>query len=456
MATKLYPFQKEGVRQIDEFDGRVLLADEMGLGKTIQALTWLKKHPNIRPVVIVCPAPLKWNWEREAKVHTGLHTEVLNGTKVPLRGGLASCKIIILNYDIIGAWLPWLLKLKPKVVILDEGHFVKNPRAKRSKYCRKLCAKAKHVLILSGTPLTNRPSELWPILHMVRPDLYPNDSWPAYAQRYCKPRMTRYGWDFSGATRLPELHGILKKWMMIRRKKRNVLKQLPKKSRHIVPIEIRDRKQYELARKNLIQWVAMNYGMGRARKAKRSEALMRVMYLKRLTAKLKFREVIKWIENFLEETDEKLFVVVIHKVAVRTLKKKFPNSVVVDGSINAKKKQKAIDQFQTNPDTRLLIGNMQAAGVGITLTAASTGIIAEPGWTPGEHLQVEARLDRIGQKKPVNWYWLVAKDTIEERICEIIQKKQVILEAVLDGEDAGRDLQIFDQLISEIQKGKIK
>ncbi len=170
--TKLYPYQKRGVLRIERFGGRVLLSDAMGLGKTIQALTWLKRFRKRRktlPAIVVCPASLKWNWEIETLKHIGVQADILEGVNPPKRFRPQS-KLIILNYDILKAWLPVLKSWDPQTVVLDECHYAQNRSTQRSKAARNLCESVPYVLALSGTPLTNRPAELWSVLNLIRPN----------------------------------------------------------------------------------------------------------------------------------------------------------------------------------------------------------------------------------------------------------------------------------------------
>ena len=164
-GTKLRPFQIKGVRAINHYKGTVLLADEMGLGKTIQALWWLKEHPDARPAVIVTPAHLKGYWEEEARSKLGMRTTVLEGMR-PKRMRLKIHPILILNYDILKGWIKVIQEIEPKCLIIDEAHYCKNPRTKRTKHVRSLAKIAKHRMALSGTPLLNRPSELFPTLNI--------------------------------------------------------------------------------------------------------------------------------------------------------------------------------------------------------------------------------------------------------------------------------------------------
>lgn len=456
ILTKPYRYQKRGAALLHLRKGRALLADSMGLGKSLMTIMYMDRHPEVSPVIIVCPASLKWNWERELMKHAGMPSVVLEGQKPHrMNGLLKTANIYIINYDILQHWLPTLRKLRPKLIVFDEIHYLKNWKAIRTRASIRLVRKIRHVIGISGTPLTNRPSELWTILHIIWPKQYPRSSWFEFMKTHCNIRRTRWGLDVRGAKNLPQLHKRLKKLGMIRRKKENVIKDLPDKTRTIIPIELgpKARREYDQANKNFIAWLVQKKGKGAAMKAMKAEALQRMNYLKRLSAKLKFPLAIQWLKIFFGESDEKIVIGAHHKKAIAALHKHFPQGVIVDGSVKGRKRQAVIDQFQNDPKTRLFIGNLQAAGVGINLTAAYDGAFFELPWTPGECLQFEDRLHRIGQKNAVHWRYLVAKDTLEERLCEMLQEKQKVVEAVLDGDETSPDLDLFDQLLLEIQRG---
>lgn len=446
--TKLYDYQKRGVLRLEALKGRALLADEMGLGKTIQALYYHKRNKK-GTTIVICPASLKWNWAREASVHIGEQAEIVEGKKPPTMEGFNQNRLIIINYEILGAWVAYLRKLKPSLIILDECHYIKNRKAKRTKAVRLLCKGVKEVIAMSGTPLTNRPAELFPILNLICPSKF--RSFMPYAMRYCDAKKNPWGWDFKGAKNLKELHSKLTDLMMIRRKKKDVLKDLPEKSRSVITVPISNRKEYDEAEDDLIAWLSKT-SVGAAKRAASAERLVRMGYLKRLAAELKIDSVVEWIKNFLEETNEKLVVFGIHKKVIERLKDEFPNSVVLSGTTKAKDRQTVVDTFQNDKSTRLFIGNLQAAGVGITLTAASTILFAELGWTPSEHSQGEDRIHRIGQRNAAMCYYMIAGNTIEEKLSEIIQNKQSVLSATLDGEGTADDLTIFDQLQKELTR----
>jgi len=444
--TKLkhFSYQLKAVRKIEHFKGRALLADEMGLGKTVEALLWIKKHPKRKPIIVICPASLKWMWKAFVHDILKIRCEILQGTAPPKKGLIGKHSFLIINYEILQYWLPYLKKLKPKILIVDECHYQKNRRAKRTKAVQKLSKKIPYIIALSGTPLVNRPAELWTTLHLIRPEEF--KSFTTFAFRYCKPVLRPWGWEYKGAHNLKELHRKLNSMMMIRRLKKDVLGELPDKIRHIIPLEIK-RKEYDEAVINFIRWLTKK-SISKAKRAARAEQLVKMGYLKRLAAELKMESILDWVDNFLEESNDKLVLYCTHRNIIKILHDKYKKiCVVVDGSVTGKRRKQSIRNFQNNKKIRLFIGNIKAAGVGITLTAASSLAFVEMSWTPGEHTQAEDRIHRIGQKNAANIYYLIAKDTIEENLCKLIQKKQKILTATLDGAVKANQLNIFDELM---------
>lgn len=444
--SELFAYQREGVQFIESRRGRALLGDEMGLGKTAQSLVWLDAHPELRPAVIVCPASLKINWaEREARMWVTGSPEI-----VILKGKngktLSKADIYVVNYDILSGWVEELRKVKPKVVISDECHMVKSSKTQRTKALKAICKRVPHVLMLSGTPIVNRPAEMFNALNILAPATFP--SFTKFAFRYCGARHNGFGWDFSGATHTDELHKLLIETVMVRRLKSDVLKDLPDKLYSILPMEIDNRKEYDAAANDLAAWLRENGEKAKAESAARAEALVKVEVLKQLAAKGKLAQVIEWIEDFLEQ-DQKLVVFAVHRAVVDALMDRFKDvAVKVDGSVSGDDRQKAVDRFQTDDSIRLFVGNVKAAGVGITLHAASNVAFLEFPWSPGEVQQAEDRCHRIGQKDTVNVYYLIAKDTIDEAICTLIDKKRKVLNQVLEGKSS-EDSGIFGELLEQ-------
>jgi SWI/SNF-related matrix-associated actin-dependent regulator of chromatin subfamily A-like protein 1 len=451
--TKLYPYQKEGIRTIEKFNGRVLLADDMGLGKTVQALYYLKRNPSLRPAIIICPACLKWVWESQASQHCSLQTKVLSGKKVIKDGLVKHSGIIILNYDILSDWVEYLISKDPKVIIGDEIQAIKSPKARRSKAFKELCKKAEHIIAISGTPLMNRHSELYTVLNILWKKEFP--SFVHFANRYCPPRWTPWGAnDYRRSTNAKELHKRLCKLGMIRRLKQDVLKDLPSKTRIIIPMDIQNRREYEKAKNDFLNWLSRR-DPAKARRASKAEELVKLGYLIRLSTELKMKSVFEWIDMFLEGSEGKLGLFMCHRKIVQMLHEKYKKiSVVLTGDTGEKERKSAVTSFQKDKNVRIFIGNVRAAGVGIDLWAASTMAFVETGFVPADAIQCEDRFHRIGQKENVTCYYLVAKDTIEERLCKILQDKQKVITDVLDGKVNRKrsKLDVYTQLLQKIER----
>ena len=455
LPKELYPFQIEGVRQLMKWDGRALLADDMGLGKTIQSLMWLKLNPEKVPAIIICPASLKYNWEIECK--KWLKTDsisVLSGT-TPRN---FKSDIVIINYDIVHDWL-WHFKTLPyQTIILDECHYIKNDKAKRTKAIKTLTKGVKHVIAISGTAIVNKPIEVYNVINILNPRLFPS-RWN-FAHKYCNAKHTGFGWDFNGASNIEELHNILKNNLMIRRKKQDVLKDLPEKIYTQIPLEIDNRKKYTEMEQDFIDYIEKQMGEELSKTEKqlqkelgyvnvalniediirkkvesisKAEMLVKVGFLQRKATKGILKIVKEWIYDFLENQD-KLVIFAVHSEFINNLLEEFKDiAVKIDGSTPINKRQEIVNEFQTNKKIKLFIGNIKAAGVGLTLTASSNVAFLEYPWAPGDLVQAEDRCHRIGQKNSVNIFHFVAKNTIIEDILEILRKKSKVVNALLDG-----------------------
>jgi SWI/SNF-related matrix-associated actin-dependent regulator 1 of chromatin subfamily A len=441
--TKLYKYQKAGVKRLKMFNGRALLADEMGLGKTLQVLTYLKLQPETLPAIVVCPATAKWVWKAEIRKHTKFKSGMIEGQKT--RRIVRIPDIIIINYEILPYWKTLLRRIDYGILILDEVHYCKSWKAKRTRASISLGKKTEHIIAMSGTPLTNRPKELYTTLHLLLPNVF--KTYVSYAFRYCGRRITPWGWDDNRATHLDELHNKLTKLCMIRRTKKQVLKDLPEKSRMVVALPLDRLKLYKSIELNFLDWLE-GKSKTKAKKAKRAAALTKLVYLSRIAAILKFKSCKQWIDTLLEDTDDKVVVFAKHRKMINLLQDAYKRKcTVVDGRVKGQERQRRVDKFQNDKKTRLFIGQIKAAGTAITLTRASTVVFTELDWVPGHHLQAEDRVHRIGQNKRTFIYYLVAKETIEERLCKVLQRKFRVIQSVLDGESEEEDFNIFDELI---------
>ena len=442
LKGELRQFQKEGVAFIENKKGRVLIGDEMGLGKTIQALAWLQLHRDILPVIIVVPASLKLNWQREYKNWLpDANIEVLSTTN----SWKTYADILIINYDVLFAWTEELKKRDPKILILDEVQAIKSNSAKRTKAVKRLAKDIPHIICLSGTPIINRPIEIFNAVKILDPDIFPNYIY--FTRHFCNARNNGFGIDVSGHSNTKELHKILTDTIMIRRKKSDVLKELPEKIYSFIPIELDNAKEYDFAEADFIKYIRQQKGEDAANRIKNFEALPKIEALKQLAVKGKLKQVINWIKDFLE-SDNKLVVFGTHRFVIEELMNEFSKiAVKIDGSTSTLQRQKSVDEFQNDENVRLFIGNIQAAGKGITLTASSNCAIIEFPWSPGELSQAIDRLHRITQKFSVTAYFLFAQNTIEEKIVKILDTKTKILDAVLDGKETEQE-----SLLTEIMK----
>jgi len=449
LKKQLFPFQKVGVAFIEKRNGRALIADEMGLGKTIQAAAWLQLHPEKRPAIILCPASLKLNWAKELRdtLSTGDRVQILQGTKpYPITGS-----IIIINYDILNSWIETLQAINPQVLIIDEAHCIKNSSAIRTKAAKKLAKGIPHIIALTGTPIVNRPVEGFNIFQILDRNLFPN-FW-AYVHRYCGARHNGFGWDFSGATNKEELNQILTSTIMIRRRKADVLKDLPEKLFSFVPMELVNETEYRIAEEEFIEYLRGVKGKEAAEKAKKAEHLVKIEALKQLAVKGKMKQAINWIRDFIED-GSKLVVFAIHKEVIDKLMNEFKNvAVKLYGGCSPKEKNEAVERFQNDPNVKLFIGNIQAAGVGLTLTAASSVAFLELPWTPGELQQAEDRCHRIGQKNAVNIYYLLAENSVEYKLAKLLDRKKEVLSAVIDGKPV-EEKSLISELIESYLEGK--
>ncbi len=446
------PFQRAGIAYAMERDA-VLIGDCMGLGKTIEAVGVLNATPpdHLRHVLVICPASLKINWKRETEkwlVHD-LPVRIVNGAGV-------GPGVNIINYDVLGKY-PAIKEIEWDVLIADECHYLRNPKTLRSQHVygsRKkdkdqiAPIRARRKLFLTGTPIVNKPVELFPIIHYLRPDEF--GSWYQYVKRYCDGAETRHGWDVSGASNLDELQLRLRTHLMVRRLKEDVLKELPPKIRQVVEIPAngcegtvrREREAWGAVQERL-ETLRVNAELAKAGSAEDYRAAVdalrdgaraafeEVARVRHETAVAKVPYVIEHLKEALEEHD-KMVVFAHHHDVIDAIHAAFPDSVVLTGRDSQTARQSAVDRFQGDPAVRLFIGSIQAAGVGLTLTAASHVVFAELDWVPGNVSQSEDRLHRIGQVDSVLVQHLVLEDSIDAHIAKTLVAKQAVIDTALD------------------------
>ncbi len=449
----LMPFQKEGVDFIFKKHGRALIGDEMGTGKSLQALTYMEMQSKI--CIIVCPASLKFTWAQEIQKWCKDYTlTICSGKKNKetvklVENPKAKRDIYVCNWDILGnktqkepgskypkdipytGWVDYLIDLGPDLVIGDEIHFAKNNKALRARGFKRMGKRVEHLVCLSGTPIENRPVEFYPTLNLLNAGLFNN--WYSYTNKYCGATVNRFGRDVKGASNIEELHSLVSH-VMIRRLKKEVLPQLPKTMRIVIPMELSNEKTYREAHKNFLNYLLETKGEKIAKKAAKAEHLVKIEHLKQLAYKGKKKAVITWIKDYLE-TEDKLIVFGIHKTVINDLYDAFKGVCVkIDGSTPVNDRQNIVNEFQNNPKIKLFIGNIKAASEGITLTASKATAFVEYWWNSGKQDQAEARCSRIGQTaNSVTAYYLAAKNSIDEDMLQMLDEKRKVVSGVLDG-----------------------
>jgi len=427
LAMTLRPFQRAGVAYALAHP-RVLIGDEPGLGKTCQAIATIQAR-NSYPALVVAPSSLKLNWRHEIRRWVpGRRVSILNGTKASA-AALADADIVVVNYDIVAKWLTVLVGHGFRAIVADESHYCKNSKAARTKAVKEIAANIPVRLLLSGTPLTNRPAELAPqldILGMIQ-EFGGNFG---FLRRYAGAYQDRFGWHFDGSSNLDELHERLRASVMVRRSKTDVITELPDKAYSTVPLDLSNAAEYRRAAAEVTAWIQDGHEEVGEQGA---EHLTRINRLRQLSGLGKVRAAIEWATDLMEGGHK--LVLFAHHVAVqRALIEAFHGCVsIVDGDSDEQIERNK-ERFQTDPDCRLIVCSLLKAGVGHTLTAASHVALVELPWTPGEVDQAADRLHRIGQRDSVNVYYLTGEGTIDEWMADLVDSKRRVVSRTLDGE----------------------
>lgn len=463
----LLPYQRAGIAYALARTN-VLVGDEMGLGKTVQALGVVNADASAHRVLVVCPASLKLNWKREAERWLVRPAEVrVLDSKAKAADFVAPRGrdlVVVVNYDILGK-LREPLRAEPwDVLVCDEAHALKNPRALRTREvlgARGPAARAvapipaRRRVFLTGTPIVNRPIELWPLVEALDPEGL-GKNFMAYARRYCGAYQKSIGrklvWDFGGASNLDELQAKARTAFMVRRLKADVLTDLPPKRRQVVVLPA-DTVPESLRRSESQAWAfhedylarveadrdlaaARGDDAGYAAAAARLRAAEKVAFdemaaVRRDLAVAKVPAILEHLEHAVEG-GKVVFMCHHHEVAEAVAKHFGAEAVMVHGGIPVEDRQAAVDAFQTRSDVRVFVGTIRAAGVGLTLTAAAHVVFGELDWVPGNVSQAEDRCHRIGQRNSVLVQHLVVDGSLDARFVETLLAKQAVLDAALD------------------------
>jgi SWI/SNF-related matrix-associated actin-dependent regulator of chromatin subfamily A-like protein 1 len=444
LGGELHPFQRAGVRYALA-RRRTFIADEQGLGKTVQALATLESDGAF-PAVVVCPASMKLTWERES-LHwlPDRNVAVLDGrTAEGWTPELEEAEIVVLNYDILEAHLERLVAHRPRAVVFDESHYVKNPGAARTKAALALAERLPDDalrLALTGTPVLNRADELVAQLRVLG----------RLREFGSGARLTR---RFRAAGSDDRLHWNLRAHCYVRRTKQQVLPQLPAKRHDTVPVLLSNEHEYRLAENDVIAWLQslpldLRTIDAKVGAALRAEQLVRLNNLRQLAVQGKLPTALAWIDDFLA-SGEPLVVFAEHVATQRAVLEGFPAAVHILGSDSTRSRQDAVDAFQRDDGPQLIVCALKAASQGITLTRASNVAFLELDWTPARHDQAEDRLHRIGQASAVTAWYLLAPDTIDETMAELLERKRSLIDAVTDGQVRDEE-RLVDAVVRELR-----
>jgi SNF2 family DNA or RNA helicase len=405
---------------------RFILADDMGLGKTTSTVV-ASLETGAKRILVICPASLKINWLREIQNYTDRSIYICEGKKYE------EADFVILNYDIIKNFHDpenpensLILKSDFDLVVVDEAHYIQNKSAQRTKLINSIVKGIDRLWLLTGTPMTSRPMNYYNLLDLVESPVAAN--WMAYVKRYCNGYQFKVGnrkiWNVTGASNLEELRDRTSK-QVLRRLKTDVL-DLPDKI--ITPVYLRLKSnEYEELMGEYFDW----YDKNPDESSSLTVQFTKLTKVRQIIAKEKIKSTIELIDNILEQ-DKKVIVFTNFTETLQNIHNHYDKlSVYLDGSCSPKQRQDAVDRFQNDDKVKIFVGNMKAAGVGITLTAAEAVIMNDLSFVPSDHSQAEDRSYRYGQKSNVSVYYPIFENTIEGTIYDILNHKKHVFETVM-------------------------
>uniref|UniRef100_A0A8C0AV64 Zinc finger RANBP2-type containing 3 n=1 Tax=Buteo japonicus TaxID=224669 RepID=A0A8C0AV64_9AVES len=444
LRKKLLPFQEKGIIFALQRSGRCMIADEMGLGKTIQAIAVSYYYKNEWPLLIVVPSSLRYPWvdEMEKWIPELSPDDISIIQNKTDTGRISTSKVTILGYGLLTSdaqtLVDTLYRQNFKVVVIDESHYMKSRNATRSKILLPIVQKALRAILLTGTPALGRPEELFMQIEALFPRRF--GTWSEYAKKYCNARVRFFGkrtqWDCRGASNLEELHQLLSE-IMIRRLKNDVLTQLPPKVRQRIPFDLP-----QAAAKNLnttfAEWEKLMRNLNSdATESHFSEVMNLITRMYKETAIAKAGAVKDYIKMMLQNDKLKFLVFAHHLSMIQACTEAVIENKVryirIDGSVPSAERIHLVNQFQKDPDTRVAILSIQAAGQGLTFTAATHVVFAELYWDPGHIKQAEDRAHRIGQCSSVNIHFLIAKGTMDTLMWAMLNRKAKVTGSTLNG-----------------------
>lgn len=447
-----YDYQKEGIAYaLDK--KRCIMGDEQGLGKTIEAIGVLTATKAF-PALVVCPASLKINWQRELRKFGGLTAVILDDSnrstwqrfwEIKKKDGRPCAEVFIVNYESLRKFFVTKVRREGRftlksvdfderiklfrTVIIDESHKCKTSSTQQSKFVQGIAMGKEYVLELTGTPVVNNNIDLIQQLNIMG-RLEDFGGYTKFMGRYCAGEHK--------SSHLKELNYLLRKNCFVRRLKKDVLTQLPDKTRSYLITGIDNMKEYKEAERDIIKYLVKYQDADdeKIQRTIRGAIMVKMGVLKQISARGKVKGAVDIIHNTIDgENGQKLIVFCFLKEVVQALKSEFKGAVTVTGDDTHQQKQDAVDRFQNDDKCRLIILNYKSGGIGLTLTAASNVLFVEQPWTAAECYQAEDRAHRNGQKNAVNCVYLLGQETIDEYMYDLIHVKKNISNAVTGTDD---------------------
>jgi SWI/SNF-related matrix-associated actin-dependent regulator 1 of chromatin subfamily A len=462
LLRDLFYYQTKGVAYLLKHN-RTIIGDQPGLGKTAQAIAASVANES-KCILVICPATLRENWRREWKMWTGWNAMIMSDrikTTWKTYYDVGMTRVFICNYESLKKY--YVEKIdKPEgkplrlnhikfrdtiltfdTIIIDESHRCKDGRTKQAKFCMGIAKGKKNVFLLTGTPVVNKPMDLISQLHIINMlDVF--GGYKGFVDTYCQ--------GYNEASNLQHLNFLLKKNCFYRRDKKDVLKDLPDKIRSIYTCEIENRAEYDKAQNNLEKYLRENLGRDdqQISRSLRGEVMVILALCKKLAARGKINDVVEHVREVVD-AGEKIVIFAWHKEIVQELKSHLPGAVTIVGDDSMDQRQSSVDRFQNDPNVKVCICNIKSGGVGITLTASSRVGFIELPWHPADGDQCEDRCHRIGQKDSVECTYFLGKDTVDEKIYAIIEKKRGMVNQVT-GSHEEIETNMIDEFINLFRK----
>lgn len=449
-GLELYPFQYVGVGFVEAANGRAMIGDEMGIGKTIQAIAYSVLHTEQWPVLVVCPANVKYNWGAEISkwVPDASVCVVKDGKSI-----IEDANYTVINYDLMAKRKDELLMNGYNLVILDESHYIKNPDAQRTVAVIEVATQSKGLICLTGTPITNRPAEFFTQLNLLRPGRFSN-VWN-YRKRYCNAVKTKFGWKYDGASNLAELNEQARDFM-VRRLLEEVIPEMPDLVESFIPVEISDADWNEY--NDLVAMWQQEYEYYLDNPPMPQGFVLNMLTeLRHHCGLLKCKYAADYVVDYVVSQSKPLVVFTHHRDVmdniIDNLSDKTIRYGIIRGGTAPAERQRLVAEFQDDGLDVLFCATV-AAKEGITLTNADTVVFVEREWVPGWEAQAAARIRRIGQNSQYcNQVFLSVERSIDQHFDAVVKGKAAVLSAALDGDEERREKNdIVNQLLKKLKK----